>query len=140
MGPLTPYRYFFDYRNKGRGNDTDIHGAEARDVMKTGHRTAMNNKELSDPKMPTVLRLRNGCRLSGSPRHWPPVVICVLPDRDGLRTEPNPPRLYFKGMTPKSLRKIFLGQGQSIPEGQIKNFIIVSFLTNDQRKMRSEAY
>ena len=86
MGHLTPYRYFFDYRNKGRGTDTDIHGAEARDVMKclTGHRTAMNNKELSDPKMSTVLRLRNGCRWSGLPKHWPQVVICLLPDRDGL--------------------------------------------------------
>ena len=58
----------------------------------------------------------------------------------GLRTEPDPPRWYFKGMTPKSLRKTFLDQGQSIPEGQSKNFIIVSFLTNYQRKRRSEAY
>ena len=37
-------------------------------------------------------------------------------------------------MTPKSLRKTFLGQGRSVPEGQSKNFIIVSFLTNDWRK------
>ena len=56
------------------------------------------------------------------------------------RTEPDPLRLYFKGMTPKSLRKTFLGQGRSISEGQSKNFLIVSFLTNDRRKRRSEAY
>ena len=39
-------------------------GSEARDVMKclTGHRTTLNNKEFSDPKMPTVLRSRNSCR------------------------------------------------------------------------------
>lgn len=52
----------------------------------------------------------------------------------GCRTEPNLQRLYFKGITPKSLRKTFLGQRRSISEGQIKNFIIVSFLTNDWRK------
>ena len=59
-----PYRYFFDYYNKGGGNGTDIHGAEARDVMKclTGYRTALNDKELYDPKLPTVLRSRNACR------------------------------------------------------------------------------
>ena len=81
-----PYRYFFDYCNRGGGNCTDIHEAEARDVMKclTGHRTALNDKELSDPKLPTVLRSRKACRWSGSPRHWPPGVICLLPNTDGL--------------------------------------------------------
>ena len=46
--------------------------------------------------MPTVLRLRKCCRCSGLPKHWPPVVICLVPDRDDLwvlilRHEAQPP-------------------------------------------------
>ena len=78
--------------------------------------------------------LSHVCLLTGAYQSQTP-----YPPR-GCRTEPDPLRLYFKGMTPKSLRKTFLDQGQSIPEGQSKNFIIVSFLTNYQRKRRSEAY
>ena len=49
----------------------------------------------------------------------------------GCRTEPDPQGLYFKGMTSQVVEKETLDQGQSIPEGHSKNFIIVSFLTND---------
>ena len=78
--------------------------------------------------------LSHVCLLTGAYQSQTP-----YPPKD-CRTEPDPPRLYFKGMTPKSLRKTFLNQGQSIPEGHSMNFIIVSFLTNDWINRRSEAY
>ena len=97
MGHLTAYRSFFDYRNKEGGMVLTPMGQKPGMLWNVLQYTEQPwTIRIIWPKMPTVLRLRKCCRWSGLPKHWPPVVICLVPDRDGvwvliLRHEAQPP-------------------------------------------------